>query len=145
MQLPYQLSRRPQSEAATALLLPSADPADLLQLCARLGHDPLPDLFLTADGFLLLLESPTARSYPPALRLRRLSEFLLLPADADLAPQLHPDEAAGLTRDRGLVFLPGGRVLEFEPDAPLALSSLLTAGAVRRDGSGAAAAPAAAG
>ena len=37
-----------------------------------------------------------------------------------------PDEASALGRDRGLVFLPGGRVLAFSPDRPLTAAELLT-------------------
>src|SRR5262249_44987682 len=133
MQLPYRLSRRSKSEPATALLL-DGDTGRLLSLCAQLGHDPLPDVFATRDGFLLLLEAPTTKLWPHTLRLRRLAEFLPLPVDADLTPQLHNDEAASLTRDRGLIFLPGGRVLEFAPDAPLGLEALLQVGDVSRGG-----------
>ena len=42
MQIPFQLARCPESEPATALLLLSLDPAQLLRLCAQLGADPLP-------------------------------------------------------------------------------------------------------
>ena len=37
------------------------------------------------------------------------------------------DESAGLVRDRGLVFLPGGSVLGFDPRSPLGLETLLVA------------------
>jgi len=60
-----------------------------------------------------------------AIRLRSLAENLLLPADAELVPALLADEAAALGRQRGLLFLPGGRVLEFNPRAPLPAAALL--------------------
>jgi len=58
------------------------------------------------------------------IRLRSLGDNLLLPADAELVPALLEDEAAALGRQRGLVFLPGGRVLEFNPHAPLPPAAL---------------------
>ncbi len=47
--------------------------------------------------------------------------------DADLAPALLADEAADLVKRRGLVFLPGGRVLAFDPGQPLPLSAVVVA------------------
>jgi tetratricopeptide (TPR) repeat protein len=38
-----------------------------------------------------------------------------------------PDEAFGLVKNRGLVFLPGGRLLEFQPQQALTLTDLITA------------------
>ncbi|HEV3146365.1 MAG TPA: hypothetical protein VGZ47_20930 [Gemmataceae bacterium] len=134
MQVPFQLVRRTDSEPATALLLTSFDLAQLLRLCSQLDADPLPQIYPTADGFLLLLDQPTDRAWPECLRLRRLADHLLLPLDADLWPQLHAEEAAALTRKRGLVFLPGERVLEFSPEFAVETPALLTAGPVRRDG-----------
>ena len=79
-----------------------------------------------AGGFLIRLDDPTARAFPGTVRLRSLAENLFLPIDADLVPALLDDEAEGLTRLRGLVVLPGGRILSFDPAAPLAPSALLT-------------------
>jgi hypothetical protein len=132
MQIPFQLVRRAESEPATALLLLSLDPAQLLGLCAQLAADPLPRISVTADGFLLLLDEPTDRAWPECLRLRRLAEHLLVPVDADLWPQLHSTEASALTRKRGLIFLPGERVLEFTPEFPVETADILTVGPVRR-------------
>src|SRR5439155_1193069 len=42
------------------------------------------------------------------------------------------DEVAALTRDRGLVVLPGGEVLAFDPDRPLPVGTWLVAARVRR-------------
>jgi hypothetical protein len=105
---------------------------DLLRLCARLGADPLPPVYAVADGFLIKLDRPSAAAVGGVIRLRALADNLLVPATADLVPPLLPDEAAALVRQRGLVILPGGRVLEFAPDRPLPLARLLTAGALRR-------------
>src|SRR5262249_54968022 len=52
--------------------------------------------------------------------------------DAELIPPLLDDEARGLVRSRGLVFLPGGRVLAYDPAAPLDLAALVQAPPVQR-------------
>jgi tetratricopeptide (TPR) repeat protein len=133
MKVPYRLRRRARPEPATALLLPAHDPADVLRLCERLGCDPLPAVYAVADGFLLKLAQPAPGAVAGCVRLRGLSAHLLLPVDADLEPALLPDEAAALVRDRGLVFLPGGRVLEFAPGRPLPPAALLGAPVRRAD------------
>ncbi|WP_197446988.1 tetratricopeptide repeat protein [Tautonia plasticadhaerens] len=69
---------------------------------------------------------------PGTIRLRRLGRGLFVPVDADLVPALLEDEVEGLTRGRGLVFLPGGTALRFDPDRPLPTSRLL--GVDRADG-----------
>jgi hypothetical protein len=125
MNVAFQLRQRPDAEPATALLLLRRDAAALFALCARLGADPLPTVHDTADGLLLVLDRPTTAAVPHALRLRALCPHLLVPVDADLSPQLHGDELRGLVRDRGLVLLPGGRVLAFAPAAPLPLAALV--------------------
>ena len=132
MKVPYRLRRRAPSEAPTALLLPSHSPTEVLRLCERLGTDPLPVIYSVADGFLLKLARPESNGAAGCVRLRGLSANLLVPVDADLEPALLPDEAAALVRERGLIFLPGGRVLEFAPARPLALAALLAA-PVRRE------------
>ncbi|MFL5340783.1 MAG: tetratricopeptide repeat protein, partial [Gemmataceae bacterium] len=134
MLVPVRLARRPAAEPAAALLLPSAGVAELLAVCAHLNADPLPKVFATADGFLVLLDAPTPLPVPGAIRLRRLADYLLVPADADLEPQLHADEATALTKARGLVVLAGGRVLEFAPDSPIPAEELIAVGPVRREG-----------
>src|SRR5258708_5129966 len=131
MLVPFQLERR-AAAPADAILVPSA--AAALAACAVLGHDPPPKLFATADGILLLLDHPAHRAVAGAMRLRRVSEYLLVPADADLVPRLHADEAAALTKTRGFVILPGGRAHEFSPDAPLDWDAVLAVRRVRRDG-----------
>ena len=121
------LRRSPDDRPAAAALLPGRDPGPLLSLCARLGLDPSGRVFDVSGGFLLRLEVPTRLPLPGAVRLRALAADLLLPADADLVPALLDDEASGLVRDRGLVFLPGGRVLAFDPKTPVPIDRLLAA------------------
>jgi tetratricopeptide (TPR) repeat protein len=136
VQVAYSLHRRPEAAPAEALLLLTGEAADVAAFLARLGADPLPQVHAVAGGFLLCLDRPLDGSFPPAIRLRRLAPNLYLPADADLAPTLLDDEATGLTRERGLVFLPAAgaapQVLAFAPERPLPLSALLTAPALRR-------------
>src|SRR5207248_6360372 len=75
----------------------------------------------------------SGRNLPGAVRLRRLAADLFIPIDADLSPALLPDEAAALTRDRGLVVLPG-EVLAFDPANPLTVDRWLAPARVRREG-----------
>src|SRR5947209_8102725 len=127
--MPFQLQRLPACLPVTALLLPGHDVDRLLDVCARLRL--MPSIYPVADGFLLKLHASLSEPCPGVIRLRGLAEDLFVPADAKLVPTLHDDEVKGLTRDRGLVFLPGGRVLAFAPDQPLALSRILTLGSQR--------------
>ena len=110
-----------------AAWLPGRDAGALLEVCEGLGLDPTGRVFDVAGGFVLKFAAPTRRPIPGAVRLRALAENLLLPADAELVPALLDDESAGLVRDRGLVFLPGGSVLGFDPRSPLGLPALLVA------------------
>ncbi len=133
MRVAFQLRRRAEPAPAAALLLPSHQTADLLRLLARLGEPP-PRVHPVADGFVLKLHQPPREPPPGVVRLRALADNFLLPADADLVPPLLDDEAAALVRRRGLVFLPGGRILEYEPDRPLSLRGLLALPDLRRGG-----------
>ena len=110
-----------------AAWLPGRDADALLEVCEGLGLDPTGRVFDVAGGFVLKFAAPTRRPIPGAVRLRALAEDLLIPADAELVPALLDDESAGLVRDRGLVFLPGGSVLGFDPRSPLGLEALLVA------------------
>src|SRR5262249_3497277 len=143
MKVPYQLRWLPQSAAATALLVPGHRADEVLRVCAELGADPLPAVYAVADGYLLLLATPSQKQIVGATRLRGiegvpkqslgarslettgLGTRLLIPVNAELIPALLPDESEALVRKRGLVFLPGARVLEFNPEQPIALSALL--------------------
>lgn len=132
IRVPVRLRREPGNLAALALYVPSRDPADLLAVCAGLNLDPTGRVFAVEDGFLLTLERPATAAVPGATRLRKLTEGLYLPVDAVLVPALLADEAAGVVRDRGLVFLHGGRVLEFDREAPIDPKALLAAGRLAR-------------
>jgi tetratricopeptide (TPR) repeat protein len=132
IRVPVRLRREPGNLAAAALYVPSMDPSDLLALCAGLNLDPSGRVFAVEDGFLLSLERPATAAVPGAIRLRELAEGLYLPVDAVLVPNLLADEAAGVVRDRGLVFLHGGRVLEFDREAAIDPKDLLGAGTIVR-------------
>jgi hypothetical protein len=97
-----------------------------------LHQDPLPPVHAVADGFLVIPQQPIANIPVGVIALRRLAPNLYVPIDATLVPALLDDEATGLTRERGLVFLPGGPVLAFDPATPLPLSAVLSPGAVSR-------------
>jgi hypothetical protein len=124
IEVPFRLRRRSGTEPAVALLVPSLDPGAVLGCCARLGLDPSGRVFDVAGGFLLELARAVAAPMPGAIRLRGLAPALYLPVDAELVPSLLDDEASGLVRDWGLVFLPAGRVLMFDRHAPVPLSRL---------------------
>ncbi len=135
MKVPFQLRKAAEAAPAAGLLLLSESVADLLALCVaagtiRPGHPEveagaLPPVHAVPGGFLVKLARPAERAFPGVLRLRRLAADLFLPADAELTPALLDEEAAGLVRQRGLVFLPG-RVLAYDL-TPLPASSLLSA------------------
>jgi tetratricopeptide (TPR) repeat protein len=125
MRVAYQLRRTPSAEHAVALLVPGTRAEDVLRLCAALRCDPLPLMHRVADGFIVHLPRPIDTAIAGVIRLRALADDLLLPVDAELVPALLPDEAAALVRQRGLVFLPDGRVLEYQPDEPLALRAMV--------------------
>jgi tetratricopeptide (TPR) repeat protein len=125
----FHLRRRASDESvpASALFVAGRDASAPLSICTQLGLDPSGRLHDVADGFLLRLDRPLSDPMPGAIRLRELSTDLYLPVDAELVPSLLDDEATGLVRDGGLVFLPGGRVLRFHRKTPVALESLLVA------------------
>ncbi len=132
MKVPFKLHKRQEADAVRGLLLLGEGVGELLALWADLGCDPPPATFAVPGGYLLKLLEPSAHAYRRTIRLRRLSPDLFLPADADLLPPLLDDEARALVRDRGLVFLPGGRVLSYEPDRPLQLANVLRVAVVHR-------------
>ncbi len=132
MKVAYQLRPLPTAEPAAALLVPGQSAADVLRVCAALALDPQPAVHRVADGLLVKLPRPSEAHLAGVIRLRALAADLLLPVDAELVPPLLSDEAAALVRERGLVFLPGGRVLEYHPDDAVALDQMLHVGNVRR-------------
>ncbi|MDR3636277.1 MAG: tetratricopeptide repeat protein [Isosphaeraceae bacterium] len=127
--VPFHLRRRPEARAALALFLPAPEPemTTLLTLCVRLGLNAAGRVFAVAGGFLIKLDEPTRIPSPGTVRLCALAEDLFVPVDADLVPALLDDEVSGLTRGRGLLFLPGERVLVFDPARPVDPGSFLTA------------------
>src|SRR5688572_28217161 len=132
MQVPFRLRRLSEPRPVAALLALGHDSAALLALCARLRQDPLPTVFVVRDGFVLRITQPLREPVAGVIRLCEPAANVLAPVHAQLTPTLLPDEAAALGRRRGLVFLPEGGALEFHPDAPVALSSLLTAAGLQR-------------
>jgi MoxR-vWA-beta-propeller ternary system domain bpX3 len=128
IQVPYQLRRRAWALPAAALFVAGRDPLELLGVCAALKLDPFARVFDVDGGFVVKLDTPVREPVAGALRLRALSEALLIPVDATLVPALLDDEAAGLVRDWGLVFLPGGRIVLFDRHAPIELGALCCAG-----------------
>jgi tetratricopeptide (TPR) repeat protein len=125
MKVAYQLRRLSSSEPATALLVPGHRPEELLRLCGKLALDPLPPICAVADGFVVMLPEPSEQLLAGVFRLRGLAEHLLIPVNAELIPPLLPDELAALVKQRGMVFLPGERVLAFDPEQPIGPSALL--------------------
>jgi hypothetical protein len=128
VKIAYSVRRFETTAPAAALLVPGHDPAALFDVLRRLGLDPLSRVFAVADGFVVKLPVASDVALAGAVRLRAMAADLLLPVDADLEPELLPDEAAALVRQRGLVFLPGPRVLSYAPDAPLPVTALLHLG-----------------
>jgi tetratricopeptide (TPR) repeat protein len=128
MKVPFRLRRIAQARPATALLLPGHDCAALLSACARLGHVAWPAVFTVHDGFLLRFQETLREPVGGTIRLAELANSVLLPVDAELVPGLLPDEAMALGRERGLIFLPEGRVLAFAPKEPIPLEQLLHLG-----------------
>src|SRR5947209_1453811 len=142
MQVPFRLRKTSRAAPAAGLLLLSEDVADLLALCARLGPGgagaggtsggpgALPPVYPVPGGFVVQPRGAVPAALPGVVRLHTLAPNLYLPVDSELVPGLLADEAAGLVRGRGLVFLPGGQVLGFDPARPLPLAALLWVGRV---------------
>ncbi|MGP0063260.1 MAG: hypothetical protein ACLQGP_06600 [Isosphaeraceae bacterium] len=123
----FELRHGPIRGPAAALFLPTRDVSAPLAICTRLGLDPSGRVFDVNGGFLLKLDRPPDGPVPGATRLRALAADFYLPVDATLDPALLDDEAAGLVRDGGLVFLPGGRILRFNRGAAMGLDQLVIA------------------
>jgi tetratricopeptide (TPR) repeat protein len=132
VQVPFHLLRVERPGVCAGLLLLSTEIEDLLELCGRVGTEPLPPIFPVQGGFLVIADEIPRLLPPKTIRLRRLSENCYLPVDADLVPALHPDEAVDLTRQRGLVFLPGEQCLAFQPDQPLSAIALIRLPTLKR-------------
>jgi tetratricopeptide (TPR) repeat protein len=93
----------------------SEELADLVRLVADLGDDQWPAIHHVSGWFLVKPAAETWKSFARTIRLRALAGNLYVPCDAELVPTLLEDEARALVRQRGLVFLPGGRMLGFLP------------------------------
>lgn len=135
MKVPFTLHQTAHPGPVTAYLLLSEKATDLLELCARIAAEApeiarewpaLPPIFAVPGGFLVKLGRPAAAVFPGTIRLRSRVANLFLPADAELTPALLDDEAAGLVRERGLIFLPGERVFAFAPDQLVTADKLLS-------------------
>ncbi len=126
MKVDFHLRRIVPIEPPCAVLLESDNVDDLLELTSKLALDRPPTIQRVDGGFLVQL-GRGAEPPPGPTRLRKLAENLYLPVDAELVPALLDDEAQGLTRTRGLIFLPGNRILGFALAEPLPLSSLVQA------------------
>ncbi|MGP2407964.1 hypothetical protein ACTUM1_15600, partial [Listeria monocytogenes] len=81
-------------------------------------------------GFLI--RGPFAvRPAVMSVRLREPFPGLYIPVDAELLPALHPDEARGLLRGRGLILLPepadrpAVRAVSFDPARPVPPGAIL--------------------
>jgi tetratricopeptide (TPR) repeat protein len=122
-EIPYRLRRVGVRGPISALLF-QGGPRDLLALCTCFGPG-FPTVYALARGFLIHRPKFQEGEYPGTIRLRSLAPWLLLPIDAELEPALLDDEAAVLTKHQGLVFLPGGLVLGFDPARPLRLGELI--------------------
>src|SRR5262249_14766164 len=125
MRSPFRLVRRGAPGRVVAALCPGRQAAPALALCAQMGLDPSGRVFATAQGPLVFLDRPPSSPCVAAIFLRGLGARLFVPYEADLVPALLDDELDGMTRDRGLVFLPGGTCLTFDPAAPLDPSTLV--------------------
>src|SRR5687768_7936924 len=85
-----------QRETA-AWFLPGHDTAALLDGLARCGLEPLPRVYRTAEGFLVRPDVASPWDFPGGMRLGEVAQGIFAPLDAELAPALLPDEAAGIT------------------------------------------------
>ncbi|HUR55592.1 MAG TPA: hypothetical protein VMZ71_15760, partial [Gemmataceae bacterium] len=131
MDVPLRLARRESAADADAVLLCAQEYDAIAAACAQIGGAKLPEVFAVRGGFLLVPRDAMAKTPPGAVRLRRLTGDLFVPVDAELLPALLPEESTAMTSDRGLVVLPGGEILAFDPDTPLTTDEWLTPGRVR--------------
>jgi tetratricopeptide (TPR) repeat protein len=132
MKIAWQLRRNHHAEAANAILLPSGSSADLLAVHAQLEPSQSPAIYATKLGLLVTLSHPSTLYFADAIRLRAVAENFLIPVDAELTPALHPEEAAGMVRTYGLLFLPHHEPVTFAPDSPLPIARFLAVPEARR-------------
>jgi len=132
MKIAFQLHRRTEPLETAGVFLPVWDAGAVLDLCASLNLAPKGRVFATTEGFLLKFEERSTRVSPGCLRLRTVAPNLYIPVDADLIPSLLDDEAQGLGRDTGYIFLPWNQVVRFDPHSPVDPSRLLETRVLRR-------------
>src|SRR5262249_37883468 len=125
MKVAVRLRRVEVGRPACAVLVPGHDAQAALAICAAMGTEQAPLIFAVADGLLLYWKGQIEAVSVGAIRLGEIGPNLLLPVDAEIVPGFLDDEAAALGRERGFVFLPHGRVLEFDPERPLPWQQLL--------------------
>src|SRR5690242_16747752 len=111
IKLPFRLRKADAAAPVAGVYLPCVSAAEVVAFLVRAGRDPLPPVYYVQGGVLIKLTDTGSAGLPFAVRLRSLSPDLFLPVDAELSPALLPDEARALVRQRGLLFLPGDRVL----------------------------------
>ncbi len=127
-EIPLELKRAAAPvDLCAAVYVPTASGERILEVCSVLRTSPKDRVFTLAMGVLIKLERNQLEAPVGTIGLRALAEDFLIPIDAELAPSLLPDETKGVSRDRGLVMLPGGTVLGYRIDAPTPLDSLISA------------------
>ncbi len=125
MAIAFHLRHREAVGPCEAWYVDTLDPQRLAQCLAELRPATPPLIFPLAEGFLVLAQDATTQRVSGAMPLRRIVENLYIPWDADLVPTLHPEEAAALVRERGLVILPHQRVFGYSPNRVLPLTHLV--------------------
>jgi tetratricopeptide (TPR) repeat protein len=130
VKVPVRLVKREAAPPADAYLLFAENAEPLRDGLSHAGA--LPQVFPVRGGFLLIYSAPPAQEPRGAIRLRKLGGQLYLPADADLLPAFLPEEINDLTAKRGLVAMPGGSFLAFDPEAALLPGDWLAPPTVRR-------------
>jgi tetratricopeptide (TPR) repeat protein len=132
LKVPFRLRRLAGPAPADALLACTCEAGEILKLCALARGRQLPKIYPVTKGLVIVLPEPNGHRFPGVVRLRRLRGNIFLPVDAYLIPALLGDEERALAWQRGLVFLPGGCSLEFDPGRPVALRSLLSVSPLQR-------------
>jgi len=131
--VPFRLRKRAASAPVAAIWLACSDMRHLAAMCLNSRDAEWPEIYATANGFIVIADRAATQIVPRSIRLRRLAGQLYLPADAELIPSLHGQEAADFTRLHGLVFLPDGSALAFDRNRPLTIRDVLAPIKVCRD------------
>lgn len=122
--VPFRLKRRKQPARVEGWWLPGTHAEPLMRLLAEVSTS-WPEVYAVEGGHVVLHDGASNKRLAGAVPLRRLAGQLYLPADADLVPPLTGPEAVDLTAKRGLLFLPHGPVLAYDPEKPLKPGDLL--------------------